>query len=446
MVCRFTVDLPTSCNSSWIVLLVMKITCDFAIDDRLLSSLNMKSRHKSTHAQLSIGRKPSSSSEIKNDGPQLMVCTAKNRAGNKYLLKGNVAHVFSRLCAEGKLTIRLKSPEHDLIISNCDPLKLKSFVSLLKAAASGFEVPIEQLSTLVSASCKDVAKPQSSMRIQARKDYPTTSNFPKTLVELSVNGVALKKFDCRILELKNLRCLDLCRNAIRDIPTELNQLLLMRLLLSENQIASLPLKLFVPPLSDHLEELSIAHNSVCVLPPTIVCLSALRDVWMHDNRIKALPFGLCSIQSLRSIRAQRNQIQRLPADFVRLHNLDVVNVSENPFADDGNSVVLRQNLESPTLVELAARAVKPYNVHYTVEDLPRSLVLYLKHGRKCVCGSWCFQSFARYSTKFDLRRVADVVIRLNFRGSTMAPVEAYLCSDRCLRRYMVSPLAYWRRK
>lgn len=62
----------------------MRLTCNVDVLNRLLPAASMKKTSKAQHAQLSIGKKPGSGSK---DAPLfLMMCTAKDRNGTKFVV------------------------------------------------------------------------------------------------------------------------------------------------------------------------------------------------------------------------------------------------------------------------------------------------------------------------------------------------------------------------
>ena len=60
----------------------MRLTADVEVSNRILPSFNLSNKGKSTHSQLSVGRKPGDNS--KDGDVYLMVCTKLDRNGAKY--------------------------------------------------------------------------------------------------------------------------------------------------------------------------------------------------------------------------------------------------------------------------------------------------------------------------------------------------------------------------
>ena len=87
-----------------------------------------------------------------------------------------------------------------------------------------------------------------------------------------------------------------------------------------------------------------------------------------------------------------------------------------------------------------------FRIPYTGEDVG-DLVSYLDSAKKCLCGSYCFESFVHYLYRLDLRRVATNLTAVDLSGRMHAPAEAFLCSQSCLERYQKNPYAtIWPKK
>ena len=132
----------------------MRIQADIEILNR-----DFNSKTKPVRSSLAIGLKPQDSSS-KAAGMRevfIMISTAQNKSGNKFVLRNdelqrNVEHIFDKFVNEGKATIRLKVPARDFCLRKADPLLLKSFLNMVKASLNA-KTPeeIDKLS-LTSAS------------------------------------------------------------------------------------------------------------------------------------------------------------------------------------------------------------------------------------------------------------------------------------------------------
>ena len=71
----------------------MRLTCNVEVLNRLFPAASMKKTSKAQHTQLSIGKKPGSGSK---DAPLfLMICTAKDRNGTKFVV---ISYIVQRFC------------------------------------------------------------------------------------------------------------------------------------------------------------------------------------------------------------------------------------------------------------------------------------------------------------------------------------------------------------
>ncbi|XP_051501936.1 leucine-rich repeat protein 1-like, partial [Myxocyprinus asiaticus] len=93
----------------------MKLQCDVEVVNRMLPTVGLKNKGKSSRAVLSIGKHVDRSSH--SSSLYLLICTAKDRSGSKYKLKENIEKFFTWFVEEGKATVRLKEPAIDICLS-----------------------------------------------------------------------------------------------------------------------------------------------------------------------------------------------------------------------------------------------------------------------------------------------------------------------------------------
>ena len=215
------------------------------------------------------------------------------------------------------------------------------------------------LSTLAPACSNITEKLKTKLTVTSKKDYPITSNFPSSLEYLMVTGCNLKRFDSRMLQLRNLTVLNLSENSIRKLPDDFGRVTrLAELHLAGNQIEEIQKAVCESTLIDSLHTLDISRNKLKILKPWFCNLKLLRNLRIDCNELSYLPYQLGTLANLRNLSVARNKLRTLPATFTQLH-LDTLDLFENPFLDDGpNSVIDRLNF--PTLLELCARAVHTY--------------------------------------------------------------------------------------
>ncbi|MHA1521934.1 MAG: leucine-rich repeat domain-containing protein [Promethearchaeota archaeon] len=131
-----------------------------------------------------------------------------------------------------------------------------------------------------------------------------------------------------IVQLQNLKILDLQRNHIRTIPRYICQLhKLTHLDLSNNKIRKIPD--FLCQLSC-LEDLSLGNNEITVVPDNLCSLSHLEELFIGNNKITALPDNIGAMTKLKWLHVGGNKIAILPASLSKCTSLQRINVSNNP--------------------------------------------------------------------------------------------------------------------
>ncbi|XP_041353671.1 leucine-rich repeat protein 1-like [Gigantopelta aegis] len=420
----------------------MRLTCDVELVNRLLPSFNLKKASRSCRAQVSLGKKPASSS--KDGALFLMVCTAKDRNGVKFLVKGNIEQIFGKFVSDGKATIRIRDPQQDVCISKADPLQLKNILNLIHQASQGKDLDRTALSALTPASARQVEKPKTKMTILTRKDYPLTTTFPSSLESLQVSQCSMKRIDQRILQLSKLKILNLSHNSLQSLPESYGRIYsLYELYVNNNQLTKLPISLCRSSLSTSLVVLDISENQITTLPLELCELKQLVTLKADKNDLKSLPATIGKLIHLKSVSVAHNKLAILPAGLTRLQ-LDHLDLYCNPLELQQTESVIMSQLTFPTLVECCARSIKKYRVPYTDEDLFPQLCQYLDSARHCWCGNYCFQCCARYIATVDLRRVSATVTAWDNVGTKLVPVEAFLCSQNCLTKFQNNSVAYWK--
>ena len=213
------------------------------------------------------------------------------------------------------------------------------------------------LSSLAPASTVQMEKLKTKLTIKSRKDYPITTGFPPRLETLAVHDCNLKIVDSRMLQLRNLRILDLSKNRLQKLPEDwwtLSQL--SEIKLSENQISEIPAGLCKGHLTTNLRLLDLSHNKIKQLRPYVCELQGLVTLNLNHNQLVNLPFSMSNLRQLRSLLVTNNQLRTLPAHFSQLSLTDI-DLYNNPLMQDGPASAINR-LSFPTLQELTARTIK----------------------------------------------------------------------------------------
>ncbi|KAG8230584.1 hypothetical protein J437_LFUL004497 [Ladona fulva] len=464
----------------------MKIICDIEVSNRLLPSQSMVGSRRAVKSTLGLGR-------LEGKSPDVFILhqTTQNKNGNKYKVCGNVEAVFTRFAAEGKATIRLRTPPHDLCIRSADPIQLNCFLRVLRNAISGQtdsksgssinngksdklkgdnsavngKSNVKNRISVLSTSSKLLSSIKRTLKVTRPSEYPTNLRSLKTLEELQINGLSISRLDRQVTQLPLLRVLDLNDNCLTSLPKEISQLTHLReLRLAHNSLGehisstsssrSSSSSLYstddrwdwiADKIVSSLLFLDLSHNKLKYVPETICRLKSLMTLKLDFNELTELPSGLGTLPNLRLLSVSSNSLHFLPGSLKKLH-LEAIDISENPPLK--TETVLPKFLWPetkspasvlgiPTLVEIAARRVVQLGLHPTARDIPYNLVTYLSQVRFCICGRPCFESSLKILISMDPRSFAYSVIKS--AGAQNPPTLAYLCSLSCLENTRTNP-------
>ncbi|XP_078046862.1 leucine-rich repeat 47 [Augochlora pura] len=398
----------------------MKLHCNIEVNNRV-SSGNII-RRKSQRSILVIGR-----NTVKGNDLYLLWQTLQNKQGIKYKIDGNIDKIFHKFINQGKATIRLIEPPHDLIIQ-ADTIQLKSFMHILKLGMSKqIDTSVLAISNLNPKSMASV--PKIKVVVNKSSEYPTLEGFPRTTEELSLVGLSRKSFDRQILRLQSLRILNLSNNQISSLPKELGLLQhLQELNLSQNRLdkAMKWVWLDQPPIKNNLKLLDISNNMLSMLPKEIGKLHAIVNFKASKNVLSYLPQSLGSLPNLKYLDVSKNSLKYLPGSMRNLR-LILLDVCENEF--NGENVDSVTDVDVLKLVEYAGRSVLKARLPYDASTIPLTLVKYLDAANYCVCGNPCFDSYKRKFVEFHLTTIANSV---KSSGHVTVPFDCYFCSSNCV--------------
>lgn len=156
----------------------MKLLCETVVRYRLSPGTSTARALKSTVA---LGRHPPN----KQDAELFLILfTATNKTGTRYKITSNIERIFTKFLHEGKATISLRQPEHDLQI-RCDFVQLKCFLHALRLGLEGKSLQNREIQTLAATAIPPSAHPITKMTILSRGDYPLRG-LPRTLKALTV--------------------------------------------------------------------------------------------------------------------------------------------------------------------------------------------------------------------------------------------------------------------
>ncbi|XP_049274372.1 leucine-rich repeat protein 1-like isoform X2 [Rhipicephalus sanguineus] len=228
----------------------MRLECETEIGYRLLEyqRSGATSKKKAAFTILTLCRKPG---EAKQQKPTtyLLLCTSKNPAGTKYKIHDNVERLFTKFITQGKATIQLREPKHNLIISKADISELRRFLNLINLAHHGKDLD----QSAFSGPPSKVTPTKETLVVRHRKDYPS-GGFPKTLKKLTIELTVLPDTMC----------------CARKLTT---------LVVRSNRLQKLPHGLgFMPCLS----VLDVTSNALNLLPASLL-MGTLSSISICDN-------------------------------------------------------------------------------------------------------------------------------------------------------------------
>lgn len=410
----------------------MKLNCRVEVNDRILNVLHSSLKRKPERGCLVIGRH-----SIKNNELHILLQTQKNLCGAKYKVNDNIEMIFDKFIANGKATIRIKEPPHDLLIQS-DPISLKGFIHLVKLALSK-KVNLSTI-TISNLNTKKIFNAQKKKLVIKNKfEYPTLKGFPRYTEELIIEGLNRKSFDLQILRLNNLKVLNLSNNQIRSLPKDLGCMPhLKELILSGNRFGIDANTKWDWLDQDNIRKslclLDLTSNRLTKIPDKIGKLHGLVNLKLGTNLLTVLPQSMRKLTSLRYLDLSNNCLWYLP-EGIRKLQLSEINICGNQFAEASKSPFkpnnpLYPNQLVPSLVECAAKVILSTSMSYDASMIPRTLVKYLDSATYCLCGKACFQSYIRSIYYFTLKLSVVKYSREEF-----IPFECYFCSFNCYGPY-----------
>jgi Leucine-rich repeat (LRR) protein len=160
-------------------------------------------------------------------------------------------------------------------------------------------------------------------------------------------GNKLSEFPDAVLQLTNLKILNLSWNQITSIPEAIGQLLnLTRLDLDGNQITSIPEA--IAQLSN-LTLLDLSQNQITSIPEAIGQLSNLTELCLYSNQITSISEVIGQLSNLTQLSLWGNQITSIPEAIGQLSNLTGLYLSENQITSIPEAIGQLSNLTELSL-------------------------------------------------------------------------------------------------
>ncbi|TDH00020.1 hypothetical protein EPR50_G00200140 [Perca flavescens] len=188
------------------------------------------------------------------------------------------------------------------------------------AAGDGAQLPATVAASRSVEKALEEAAASGALNLANRKlkEFPRSArNYDLsdiTHADLSKNRLCELPEDlCQFISLETL---SLYHNGMRSLSPSLGNLQALTYLnLSRNLLSSLPPSVFELPL---LRVLIVSNNKLCSLPASIHSLAHLRQLDVSCNELQSLPAELGQLECLRDLNLRRNQLTTLPQEISEL--------------------------------------------------------------------------------------------------------------------------------
>ncbi len=158
-----------------------------------------------------------------------------------------------------------------------------------------------------------------------KQEIESTRRDGKTKLNLSCKN--LTELPKELLNLTQLKSLDLSENPLKELPDSIGKLIqLSSLVLSGNQLKELPEAIGN---LNQLQSLDLSKNHLTKLPESIGNLNQLPELDLSGQQLTKLPESIGKLTQLRSLNLSRNRLTKLPESIGNLSQLDSLNFNEN---------------------------------------------------------------------------------------------------------------------
>ncbi len=147
------------------------------------------------------------------------------------------------------------------------------------------------------------------------------------LRRLDLSDLGLKFLPREIGQLNNLRLLNVYKNQLKFLPREIGRLTnLLELNVRNNQLTELPREI---KFLNNLDTVNVSDNQLTFLPQEIKFLNKLESLSVHSNQLKFLPQEIKYLNNLQRLYLSGNQLTELPLEIKYLNNLKYLYVYNN---------------------------------------------------------------------------------------------------------------------
>ena len=259
--------------------------------------------------------------------------------------KNGTENTINYLTEEGFLEY-LTSAEHLDVLLDTDNL-----IALIDLAEEVWpdKDPYSTIFDMIGERIKVENRKVIKLNLEKRNltEFPKSILALRNLEHLSLSSNKIKEIPEEInfllLNLKNLKVLYLGRNLISEIPEEINRLSSLRILsLSSNKLTRLPDSICE---LTSLEEIDLAINQIHILPKNIGKLGNLKKVSLRSNEITELPESFYNLKSLEDLSLSNNKFENLPDSFCKLKSLQRLSINNNLLSELPECFKNLQNIE-----------------------------------------------------------------------------------------------------
>lgn len=158
-----------------------------------------------------------------------------------------------------------------------------------------------------------------------------------TLEILDLSGNALSSLPDDLPRLRKLRILFCSNNRFTELPAVLGQCPQLGMVgFKANQIRSVPAAALPPA----LRWLILTDNEIETLPVELGCCTQLQKLMLAGNRLRELPATLANCHKLELLRIAANRLTELPAWLFELPRLAWLAYAGNPFCENHEAAAL----------------------------------------------------------------------------------------------------------
>gem|GEM_PF-115739 len=158
---------------------------------------------------------------------------------------------------------------------------------------------------------------------------------------LDLSEQRLRQLPTPVVRLKELQVLSLCNNSLNRLQDITQLQNLTQLNLNHNHLSQLPAEITT---LQNLTWLDLSFNSLNQLPAEMATLQNLTRLDLSDNNLNQLPAEITALQNLTGLNLSHNGLSQLPGEITTLQNLTRLDLSHNDLSQLPGEITTLQNL------------------------------------------------------------------------------------------------------